>query len=170
MKFADRAEAGRLLAGRLMHLKARHPFVLALPRGGVAVGFEVARTLAAPLDIVLVRKIGVPWHPELALGAVTDGPEAETFIDAALAKDLPLPEHYAEEETAYQLAEIARRRIAVSDVIGIDASTVTVSPQAKPASPRPAEGRAADSNPTRMTGTVKWYRVGGIAAGGPAPF
>jgi putative phosphoribosyl transferase len=110
MKFADRADAGRRLADRLIHLKERHPVVLALPRGGVSVGFEIARALAAPLDIVLVRKIGVPWQPELALGAVTDGPEAEIFIDPGLARELPLPEHYVEEETARHLAEIERRR------------------------------------------------------------
>ena len=110
MKFADRAEAGRLLAGKLMHLKDRQPVVLALPRGGVAVGFEIARALGAPLDIVLVRKIGVPWQPELALGAVSDGAEAEKFIDNQLAGVLSLPENYVEEETARQLAEIERRR------------------------------------------------------------
>jgi putative phosphoribosyl transferase len=94
----------------LAHLKNRRPIVLALPRGGVAVGFEIARALEAPLDVVLVRKIGVPWQPELALGAVSDGEEAQTFIDAALAEELPLPERYVEEETARQLAEIERRR------------------------------------------------------------
>jgi putative phosphoribosyl transferase len=110
MKFTDRADAGRRLAGRLAHLKDRRPIVLALPRGGVAVGFEIAQALDAPLDIVLVRKIGVPWQPELALGAVSDGAEAQTFIDAALAKALPLPDRYIEEETARQLEEIERRR------------------------------------------------------------
>jgi putative phosphoribosyl transferase len=73
MKFADREAAGRQLATKLSHLRDRQPVVLALPRGGVAVGSEIARALDAPLDIVLVRKIGVPWQPELALGAVTDG-------------------------------------------------------------------------------------------------
>ena len=110
MKFTDRADAGRRLAGKLAHLRDRRPIVLALPRGGVAVGFEIARALEAPLDIVLVRKIGVPWQPELALGAVSDGPEAETFIDVALAQELPLPARYVEEETARQLEEIERRR------------------------------------------------------------
>ena len=61
MKFADRAAAGRQLAAKLTQFKDRAPVVLALPRGGVAVGFEIARALGAPLDIVLVRKIGVPW-------------------------------------------------------------------------------------------------------------
>jgi putative phosphoribosyl transferase len=110
MKFTDRADAGRRLAGKLAHLKDRGAIVLALPRGGVAVGFEIARALNAPLDVVLVRKIGVPWQPELALGAVSDGARAETFIDAALAKELPLPKNYVEEETARQLEEIERRR------------------------------------------------------------
>ncbi len=110
MRFADRADAGRRLAGKLAHLKDRQPVVLALPRGGAAVAFEIAQALAAPLDIVLVRKIGVPWQPELALGAVSDGAQAETFIDPELVKELPLPERYVEEETARQLEEIERRR------------------------------------------------------------
>jgi putative phosphoribosyl transferase len=110
MKFADRAAAGRQLAARLAHLKDREPVVLALPRGGVAVGFEIARALGAPLDIVLVRKIGVPWQPELALGAVTDGESPETLIDEDLAEVLDIPKSFVQEETARQLEEIERRR------------------------------------------------------------
>ena len=112
MKFADRGEAGRRLADKLLHFKDRQPVVLALPRGGVAVGFEIAHTLDAPLDIVLVRKIGVPWQPELALGAVTDGAKYETFIDRNLAASLNIPDSYIEEETSRQLKEIERRRKA----------------------------------------------------------
>jgi putative phosphoribosyl transferase len=110
MKFADRSEAGRRLADKLSHLKNRQPLVLALPRGGVAVGFEIARALDAPLDIVLVRKIGAPWQPELALGAVTDGASHETFIDRDLVTSLGVSDVYIEEETARQLEEIERRR------------------------------------------------------------
>jgi putative phosphoribosyl transferase len=110
MKYADRADAGRRLAEKLAHLKDRQPIILALPRGGVAVGFEIARALDAPLDVVLVRKIGVPWQPELALGAVTDGGHPETFIDRDLAASLDIPDDYIREETARQLAEIERRR------------------------------------------------------------
>jgi putative phosphoribosyl transferase len=110
MKFEDRGDAGRRLADKLAHLKDRQPIVLALPRGGVAVGFEIARALGAPLDLVLVRKIGVPWQPELALGAVTDGASPETFIDRDLATRLDIPDSYIEEETARQLDEIERRR------------------------------------------------------------
>jgi putative phosphoribosyl transferase len=110
MIFADRNDAGRRLAVMLGHLKERQPLVLALPRGGVAVGFEIARALGAPLDIVLVRKIGVPWQPELALGAVTDGGSPETFIDRDLASALEIDESYIRQETAHQLEEIERRR------------------------------------------------------------
>ena len=110
MKFADRSDAGRRLAGKLMHLKERQPVILALPRGGVAIGFEIAQALGAPLDIVLVRKIGVPWQLELAVGAVSDGAAPETFIDWDLAAALEIPESYLEVETARQLAEIERRR------------------------------------------------------------
>src|SRR6516164_6508239 len=112
MKFADRGEAGRRLADKLLHFKDRQPVVLALPRGGVAVGFEIAHALDAPLDIVLVRKIGVPWQPEFALGAVTDGARYETFIDRNLAASLDIPVSYIEEETSRQLKEIERRRKA----------------------------------------------------------
>ena len=94
MKYADRRAAGRRLADKLAHLKKEQPVVLALPRGGVAVGFEIAEALHAPLDIVLVRKIGVPWRPELALGAVTDGAAAEIFIDRDLATGLDIPDDY----------------------------------------------------------------------------
>ena len=110
MKFTDRRDAGRRLAAQLAHLKEQRPVILALPRGGVAVGFEIAEALDAPLDIVLVRKIGVPWQPELALGAVTDGASPSTFIDRDLAAVLDVQESYVEEETARQLEEIERRR------------------------------------------------------------
>jgi putative phosphoribosyl transferase len=74
MRFENRAEAGRALAERLRAYAGRDVVVLALPRGGVAVGFEVARELAFPLDVYLVRKLGVPGHEELAMGAIaSDG-------------------------------------------------------------------------------------------------
>jgi putative phosphoribosyl transferase len=110
MTFADRRDAGRRLAARLAHLKDRRPVILALPRGGVAIGSEIAEALEAPLDIVLVRKIGVPWQPELALGAVTDGAAPDVFIDRHLAASLDIPESYIGAETARQLREIERRR------------------------------------------------------------
>ena len=75
--FADRAEAGRLLAERLAAMDLRVPLVLALPRGGVPVAAEIARALGAPLDVAFVRKIGAPGQPELAVGAIADGSEPE---------------------------------------------------------------------------------------------
>ena len=74
MVFADRADAGRVLAGRLSAFANRSDvIVLALPRGGVVVGYEVARALRAPLDVLVVRKLGVPGHSELAMGAIATG-------------------------------------------------------------------------------------------------
>jgi putative phosphoribosyl transferase len=108
--FRDRGDAGRQLAAKLLPLKNERPVVLALPRGGVPVGFEIARVLEAPLDLVLVRKIGVPWQQELALGAVTDGGDPEVFIDRRLVAELAIPEAYVRTETARQLEEIERRR------------------------------------------------------------
>jgi putative phosphoribosyl transferase len=74
MLFRDRADAGKQLAAKLMHYAGRDDvLVLALPRGGVPVGYEVAETLGAPLDVFLVRKLGVPGHEELAMGAIASG-------------------------------------------------------------------------------------------------
>jgi putative phosphoribosyl transferase len=75
MLFRNRTDAGRQLAKALLKYKSRHPVILALPRGGVSVAAEVAAALDAPLDLLLVRKIGLPSQPELAMGAVTDGEE-----------------------------------------------------------------------------------------------
>lgn len=71
--FRDRSDAGRALAAELHSYRADRPVVLALPRGGVPVGYEIARTLHVPLDVWVVRKVGVPWHPELGVGAVAEG-------------------------------------------------------------------------------------------------
>ena len=108
--FANRRSAGRRLAARLHQLREEKPIVLALPRGGVAVGFEIAEGLDAPLEIVLVRKIGVPWQPELALGAVVDGANPQVLINDILAAELAIDQNYITSETARQLEEIERRR------------------------------------------------------------
>ena len=70
MPFIDRVDAGHRLAARLRHLRSERVVVLGLPRGGVPVAFEVAAELAAPLDVIIVRKLGVPFQPELAMGAI----------------------------------------------------------------------------------------------------
>lgn len=112
LPFVDRADAGRQLAARLQHLKDADPLVLAVPRGGVPVGFEIAKALGATLDLILVRKIGAPFQPELALGAVVDGDHAETVLNEEIVASLDLPEDFLKTETARQLAEIERRRKA----------------------------------------------------------
>ncbi len=110
MLFRDRREAGRLLAEQLIGYRKRDPVVLALPRGGVPVAFEIATALDAPLDVLLVRKIGVPSEPELALGAVVDGATPDLVIDEQLMAALDIPQSYVESESKKQLAEIERRR------------------------------------------------------------
>lgn len=110
MLFTDRHEAGRQLAARLQALRLSRPVVLALPRGGVPVGFEIARTLGAPLDLVLVRKIGAPDQEELAVGAIADGPQPELVTDADVARFLSVSPAYLEAAKATALQEIERRR------------------------------------------------------------
>jgi putative phosphoribosyl transferase len=96
--------------GTLVHLKPDRPVVLALPRGGVPVGFEVARMLDAPLDLLLVRKIGVPGYPELAVGAVLNGEHPHLVLNRDLA-DLPgVDAHYIAQQEAIKLKEIEDHR------------------------------------------------------------
>jgi putative phosphoribosyl transferase len=71
--FQDRADAGFQLAQKLKIYKDEHPLILALPRGGVPIGYEIARVLKAPLDVFVVRKVGAPWNPEFGIGAVAPG-------------------------------------------------------------------------------------------------
>lgn len=110
--FANRREAGRLLAPAVAALSPSDPVVLALPRGGVPVGFEVARALNAPLDILLVRKIGAPGHEEFGIGALVDGASPQVVIDEQSARMVGADSAYIEREVARQLAEIERRRSA----------------------------------------------------------
>ena len=109
--YADRAEAGRLLAEKLADMQLSDPLVLALPRGGVPVGAEIARRLNAPLDIVFVRKLGAPDQPELAVGAVADGSEPEIVLNTELVAMLDLDEDYIAEAAKRELAVIERRRL-----------------------------------------------------------
>src|SRR5689334_462202 len=84
MPFRDRSEAGRLLADVVARLGLEHPIVLALPRGGVPVGYEVARRLGAPLEVFVARKIGAPRQPEYGIGAIAEG-DGVVADDRALA-------------------------------------------------------------------------------------
>jgi putative phosphoribosyl transferase len=110
VRFIDRQDAGSQLAQLLLPLKEANPVVLALPRGGVPVAFEVARVLAAPLDLVLAHKIGAPFQNELAVGAVANGDHPEIVTDPRLIADLKISPEYLEESKTAELQEIARRR------------------------------------------------------------
>src|SRR5438309_10750062 len=108
--FRDRRDAGRQLATALAHYRQDRPIVLALPRGGVPVGFEVAKALSAPLDVLLVRKIGAPGHEELGLGAVVDGHDPQLVLNEDVIRSVAPPPGYIEAEKRRQLAEIGGRR------------------------------------------------------------
>src|SRR5664279_2395151 len=110
MPFIDRMDAGQRLAKALAHYKAQRPVVLALPRGGVPVAAEVATVLDAPLDLILVRKIGVPFQPELAMGAVVDGAEPVIVRNEDVISLTGVSEQEFNATRDQQLAEIERRR------------------------------------------------------------
>lgn len=103
----DRQQAGRELGEALKEFKAEKVIVLAIPRGGVVVGDEVARALDATLDIVVPRKIGAPFNPELAIGAVAA--DGSRVLDEGLIERLGVSQEYLEAETETQMAEIKRR-------------------------------------------------------------
>lgn len=110
MSFRNRSEAGRQLAARLKGYKGQHPVILALPRGGVPVAAEVAAALDAPLDLVLVRKIGVPSQPELAMGAVVDGHSPIVIRNEDVIRLVGVDEADFQAVCDEELTEIERRR------------------------------------------------------------
>jgi len=110
MRFKDRADAGRKLAAALAHYKSEKPIVMALPRGGVPVAAEVAEALDAPLGIILVRKIGAPSQPELALGAVVDGNEPVIVRNPHILAWTGTRDDEFQEICRRELVEIERRR------------------------------------------------------------
>src|SRR5947209_919128 len=127
--FRNRRDAGRRLAVALASYRESRPIVLALPRGGVPVGFEVAKALAAPLDVLLVRKIGAPGHEELGLGAVVDGHDPQLVLNEDLVRAVAPPPGYMEAEQQRQLAEIERRRrhyIGDRSPVAVEGRTVIV--------------------------------------------
>src|SRR5437016_3394833 len=114
MRFRDRHDAGRRLAAALQHYAGRdNALVLALPRGGVPVAFEVAQALGAPLDIFIVRKLGVPFQPELAMGAVASG--GVRVLNEEVVRQLDLRNDVIERVAADELRELARREQAYRD-------------------------------------------------------
>jgi putative phosphoribosyl transferase len=121
MPFEDRSDAGRRLAEALLRYRDQSPIVLALPRGGVAVAAEVAAALAAPLDLVLVRKIGVPMEPELAMGAVIDGGNPIVVRNADVIRLTGVSESEFKAICDSELAEIERqRRRYLGDRVAVD--------------------------------------------------
>lgn len=110
MPFSDRADAGRRLAKALANYKAEQPVILALPRGGVPVAAEIATALEAPLDLVLVRKIGVPFQSELAMGAVVDGKMPIVVRNDDVIASCGVSEQDFNAARDAQLVEIERRR------------------------------------------------------------
>jgi predicted phosphoribosyltransferase len=110
MPFHDRKDAGKKLAAALAGYKDRNPVVLALPRGGVPVAAEIAAALGAPLDLLLVRKIGVPFQPELAMGAVADGAAPLIVRNEDVVRLSGVSEEEFNAICESEMAEIERRR------------------------------------------------------------
>lgn len=134
LPFPDRAAAGRELAGRLEGLGLSEPVVLALPRGGVAVAYEAAWRLGATLDVLVTRKIGYPYQPELGVGAVSEG--GEPVYDARIMGRLGLVPEELEETVTAERAELRRRvetyrgrrplpEVAGRDVVVVDDGLAT---------------------------------------------
>jgi putative phosphoribosyl transferase len=134
--FHDRSDAGRKLAAALKKYKDQNPVVLGVPRGGVPVAFEVARALNAPLDVVIVRKLGAPGQSELGIGAVVDGDHPQTILNRGVMSAVGVSRDYLKQEIHNQLKEIQRRnevyrggrpRVALKDrtVIVVDDGIAT---------------------------------------------
>lgn len=110
--FKDRAEAGRELAARLVALGLHDPVVLALPRGGVPVAAEVAKALDAPLDLIIVRKVGAPGNPELAVAAIVDGDPPDIVLNREIVEAYRLDDAELAALVRKERPELNRRRIA----------------------------------------------------------
>jgi predicted phosphoribosyltransferase len=110
-RYRDREEAGQVLAEHLRHLAGeKNLLVLALPRGGVPVGYEIAKALGAPLDVFVVRKLGVPGHEELALGAIASGPTV--VLNEDVVRALRITREMIEAVIAQETRELERREQA----------------------------------------------------------
>jgi predicted phosphoribosyltransferase len=107
MIFQDRRDAGRQLARRLTHLRGQDAIVLALPRGGIVVGYEIARALGTPLDVIVARKLGAPGNPEFGFGAIAPG--GVRFLDEQTVGWLGLSEEQIDRIAAEEALEMERR-------------------------------------------------------------
>lgn len=106
--YENRHEAGRLLVPAMQHIELTDPIILGLPRGGVPVAYEVALALKAPLDTIIVRKLGLPWQPELAIGAVATG-GIKVLNENVIAQVAALSESEIDAVAERELQELARR-------------------------------------------------------------
>jgi predicted phosphoribosyltransferase len=107
LPFQDREEAGKMLALKLTEYSNKDTIVLAIPRGGVVIGYQVANELKAPLDIIVPRKIGAPYNSELAIGAVAE--DGSLSLDESAVMYMNISKSYIEEESRRQITEIRRR-------------------------------------------------------------
>jgi len=112
VEFRDRSDAGKKLAAKLATFGLTDPVVIALPRGGVPVAAEIARALAAPLDLVIVRKLGAPGQPELAAGALVDGDPPDVVLNADIVQACGLSDAALAQLVAHERLELDRRRRA----------------------------------------------------------
>ncbi|WP_405999614.1 phosphoribosyltransferase family protein [Streptomyces sp. NBC_00829] len=170
MPFTDRTDAGRQLAGALRHVQGEQPVVLGLPRGGVPVAFEVARALGAPLDVIVVRKLGVPYHRELGFGAIGEGgvrviSEDIVRLSRAGQKELAGVERAEEAELARQAkrfrADRTRLSLAGRTVILVDdgiATGATASAACQVVRAQGA-GRVVLAVPVAPPDAVEWLRA-----------
>jgi putative phosphoribosyl transferase len=159
-RWADRRAAGRALAERLVAAPPEGLVVLGLPRGGVVVAAEVAVALGAPLDVLVVRKLGLPWQPELAMGAIAAvGETVETVrVDSVLAAAGVAPDTF-ESVRQEELAELRRRELAYRDgrpalAVGGRAVVVVDDGLATGATMRAAVVAVRRQGPTRVTAAV----------------
>lgn len=109
-QFADRADAGRRLAACLQAYSGRDCVILALPRGGVPIAHEISKALSLPMDLMLVRKIGAPGDPEVAIGAVADAPTPRVLMNEGLPPRFHASNSYVTQQIELLTKEIARRR------------------------------------------------------------
>lgn len=124
MIFKDRVDAAQKLAKKLEWVKKENPIILAIPRGGVVTGDVIAKTLGLSLDIIVSRKVGAPYNPELAIGAVVH--DGSFFPNSELINALGIPKSYLDEKIAEQLEEIKRRLVKFRGRTDYDLKNKTV--------------------------------------------
>ena len=124
MIFKDRADAAQKLAKKLEWIKKENPIILAIPRGGVVTGDVIAKTLGLSLDIIVSRKVGAPYNPELAIGAVAH--DGSFFPNSELINALGIPKNYLGEKIAEQMEEIKHRLVKFRGRTDYDLKNKTV--------------------------------------------